>query len=91
MKNKNIARGLCVLMLIAVLALIVCMCTGCGNVQLVDTVYTYDRAIIEMPGGDVIEVEIKKWGDYDGEQLQIVAEDGTVYLVSSYNCVLIRD
>lgn len=91
MKNKNIVRGLCVLMLIAVLALIVCMCTGCGNVQLVDTVYTYDRAIIEMPGGDVIEVDIKKWGDYDGEQLQIVAEDGTVYLVSSYNCVLIRD
>ena len=91
MKNKNVARGLCIILAIAVVVLIVCMCTGCGNVQMVDTVYTYGRAIIEMPGGEVIEVDIKKWGDYDGEQLQITAEDGTIYLVSSFNCILIRD
>lgn len=91
MKNKSIARGLCVLLLIAVLALIACMCTGCGNMDMWDTNYTFDRAIIEMPGGKVIEVEIKQWRDYEGEQVQIITEDGTIYLVSTYNCVLIRD
>lgn len=91
MNKKFVARGLCIFIVAAILVLVLCMCTGCGNVQLVDTVYTYNRAIIEMPGGDVIEVDIKKWGDYDGEQLQIIAEDDTVYLVSSYNCILIRD
>lgn len=90
MKNKNIIRGLCIAMCLAVLVLIVCMCTGC-NKQLFDTTYAYDRAIIEMPGGEVIEVDIRKWCDYDGEQLQIIAEDGTVYLVSSFNCILIKD
>lgn len=70
--------------------LILCLLAGC-NQTVFDTVYKFDRAIIEMPGGEVIEVEIQQWGDYDGEQLQIIAKDGTVYLVSSNNCVLIRD
>jgi hypothetical protein len=74
----------------AVVILILCFLAGC-NQTVFDTVYKFDRAIIEMPGGEVIEVEISQWGDYDGEQLQIIAKDGTVYLVSSNNCVLIRD
>ena len=82
MKKKIIA------LVLAVLAM-VCMLTACGNMALFDTTYTFDKAIIEMPGGEVIEVKVKTWQDYDGEQLQIMAEDGTVYLVSSYNCVLI--
>ena len=44
-----------------------------------------------MNDGSRIEVDIKKWNDYDGEQLQIVAKDGTVYLVSSYNTILIKE
>lgn len=90
MKHKNLIRGLCIALMVAVLVVIVCMCSGC-NQTLIDTVYRYDRAIIEMPGGEVIEVEIKSWSDYDGEQLQIISTDGTVYLVSSFNCVLIQD
>lgn len=65
--------------------------TGCGNYQNVDLVLTYDRAIIRLANDEVIEVEVSKWKDYDGKQIQIVAKDGTVYLVSSVNCTLIRD
>lgn len=73
-------------------ALILCMFTSCdANYTLLDTNYTYDIAMIEMPGGEVIKVEIKSWRDYEGEQLQIIAKDGTVYLTSSYNCVLINE
>lgn len=64
--------------------------TGC-NKQILDTTYTYNKAIIIMNDGSRIEVDIKKWNDYDGEQLQIVAKDGTVYLVSSYNTILIKE
>ena len=88
--KKTAARAVCLAIAVAVLLLILCMCTGC-NQALFDTVYKFDRAIIEMPGGDVIEVEIQQWGDYEGEQIQIIAKDGTVYLVNSDNCVLIRD
>lgn len=65
--------------------------TACGNKDIIDTVYTYDYALVEMPGGEVVKLDIKKWRDYsDGEQLQIITPDGTVYLVSSINCVLVK-
>lgn len=65
---------------------------GCGNMDILDTNYTYNRAIIDLANGKSIEVEVKQWRDYEnGEQLQIVTPDGTVYLTSSYNCTLIRE
>lgn len=65
--------------------------SGCGNQQIFDTNYKFDKAIIELANGEVVEVNIKYWTDYeDGEQLQITAEDGTVYLTSSYRCDLIK-
>ena len=64
---------------------------GCGNKDLWDTNYTYDTAVIQLSNNESVEVEIKQWTDYeDGEQIQIIAKDGTVYLTSSYNCTLIR-
>jgi len=64
--------------------------TGC-NYQMIDTKLTYDRAIIQLANDEVIEVKVKSWKDYDGEQLQIITEDGTVYLTNSFRCDLIRD
>lgn len=63
--------------------------TGC-NKQVIDTTYTYNKAITYI-GNERIEIDIKKWNDYDGEQIQIVAEDGTVYLLSMNNTVLIEE
>lgn len=66
--------------------------TGCGNKDLFDTNYTYNKAVINLQNGETIEVDIKQWTDYDdGEQIQIIAKDGTVYLTSSYNCTLIKE
>lgn len=82
-KNKNIFYGI-------VLALtIVAMLTGC-NKQILDFEYTYDKAICNI-GGQYKEIKIKKWTDYEGEQLQIIDNEGNTYLVSSMNCTLIKD
>ena len=65
---------------------------GCGNKDMWDTNYTYDKAIIALPNGEVVDVEVKQWKDYeDGDQLQIIAKDGTVYLTSTLNCTLINE
>lgn len=65
--------------------------TGC-NRQVVDSNYTFNRAIVILNDGTKMEIEIEKWRDYDdGEQLQIIGKDGKVYLVSSYNTILIKD
>ena len=76
--------------ILAVIVIAVCF-AGCGNYDMLDTNYVYDRAIIQLANGEVIEVEIDKWSDYDGEQIQIIAKDGTVYLTSSFRCDLIND
>lgn len=64
--------------------------SGC-NEQIIDTNYTFNRAIVTLNDGTKMEIEIKSWKDYDGEQLQLVGKDGKVYLVSSYNTILIKD
>ena len=80
--------------IIAIFMIILVLVTmvSCGNKDMFDTVYTYDYAIIEFPDGTSKKVEIKQWTDYeDGDQLQIKATDGTIYLVHSEDCVLVKE
>lgn len=63
---------------------------GC-NYNSMDTHYDFDYAIVKFPDGNTEKIEIEKWTDYEGEQLQIKTEDGTVYLVSSFNCALVSE
>lgn len=65
------------------------MLTGC-NMQLIDTTYSYDRAIIELPNGEVIDGKVQSWKDYEGDQIQVVIDDVT-YLVHSENICLINE
>ena len=84
--NKNFIRlvaitiaGICILLGL----------TGC-NQQIIDLNYTFDKAICNI-GDETKEIKIDKWNDYDGEQLQIIDDKGNVYLISSYNCTLIKE
>lgn len=68
--------------------IIVAAMSGC-NKQIIDTNYTFNKAIINT-GSEVIEVEVKSWKDFeDGDQIQIKTDDGTTYLVHSSNITLI--
>lgn len=83
---KNIKRVSAVILMIALMFVL----TAC-NKDLFDTNYTYDYAVVSFPDGTVEKIEIEQWTDYEGEQIQIIAKDGTVYLVSSFNCILVND
>ncbi len=63
---------------------------GCGNRQIIDVTYSYDRAIIRLPNGEVVDGEVSSWRDYDGESIQIVI-DGITYYTQASNVVLIRE
>lgn len=69
---------------------LVCCMSGC-NKQLIDTTYSFERAIIYLPNGEIVEGEVSSWKDYDdGDQIQVKI-DGKTYLVHSSDIVLISE
>lgn len=63
------------------------MCfVGC-NQQIIDVNYKFDKAYVKI-GNEWKDVSVKTWGDYEGEQLQLILQDGTVLVVHSANCIL---
>ena len=79
MKKKVLASLL-------VIGSIMTLTTSCGNRQIVDTSYTFKKAIIDGVG----TVEVSSWCDYDeSDMIQVKAKDGTVYLTHSSNVILI--
>ncbi len=88
-KNLNI-RKKAVAMALAGTLTSCTLLTGCGNHQFFDTKYTYNKAII-VNGNCASIIEIDKWNDYEGEQLQIVTKDGLVILTSAFDTKLIND
>lgn len=63
--------------------------TGC-NKQMIDVTYAYDKAIISLPNGEIIEGKVESWKDYEGDQIQVKI-GGKQYLVHSSNIVLIAE
>ena len=84
--KKLILMGVCVLLLT-----IICACFYSCNYQMVDTTYKFDRAIINLPNGEVVEGPVDSWKDYeDGDQIQVKV-NGKTYLIHSANVVLIKE
>ena len=77
--------------LIIFLAIILVSCTGCYNKQLFDVTYHYDRAIVYLPNGEIVEGRISSWTDFDdGDSIQVKI-NGKMYLTHISNVCLIDD
>ena len=73
-----------------VLLLLVASMCGC-NKQIIDITYSFDKAIVSLPNGEIIEGKVQSWRDYDdGDQIQVVINNKT-YLVHSSQIVLINE
>lgn len=80
-------RTLKALLLVTLTALSLTAC----NQQIIDTTYTYDRAILSLPDGEIVEGKVTSWKDFaDGDQIQVKI-NGKSYLVHSSNIVLIAE
>ena len=92
MKNLTNIQLLSKIIIIVIFILIILSyATGCacGNKEIWDMTYTYDKAICKV-ADEWKEIKISKWTDYDGEQIQIWDKQGNYYLMSSVNCTLIK-
>ena len=87
-QKKFYAWTIRLLFVISFIIVAVIYFTGCGNQQLIDTTYRFDRAIISLPNGEIIDGKVQSWKDYDGDQLQVKI-NGKTYLVHSEDVALI--
>ena len=80
--------------LIIFLAIILVSCTGCYNKQPFDTTHDYDRAVVYLPNGEIVEGRVSSWTSWtsfgDGGAVQIKI-DGKTYLTHICNVCLIDD
>lgn len=77
--------------LVAIMAIVLAATIAGCNRQIIDTTYAYDRAILRLPDGTVIEGKVQSWRDYeDGDQIQVKI-DGVTYLVDCMNVALISE
>lgn len=65
--------------------------TACGNKQLFDTVYSFNRAIISLPDGTNITGQVEGWKEYDGSDSVQIKIDGVYYYTHLQNVILIAD
>ena len=65
---------------------------GCmeGGPQVIDTTLFFDKAIISLPNGQIIEGEVESWLDFENsDQLQVTV-DGVTYLTHASKVVLVE-
>lgn len=79
-----------IIVLVIILVLVTLLATGC-NKQIIDLNYSFDRAIIKLPNGEVVDGKITSWTDFDdGDQIQVKI-NGSTYLTHISNVVMIAD
>ena len=91
MKKKVTVILILVLILLMVAGAAILINENFYNRTIIDLTYAYDRAIIQLPNGEIVEGRVESWTDYaDGDQVQVKI-NGKVCLVHSANVALIKD
>ena len=89
--KKKILIVAAVVLAIVVAALVIYWETSHGNRRLIDTKNRFDRAILRLPNGEVVEGKISSWLDYADSDVVQVTISGKTYLTHYANVVLIDD
>lgn len=80
---KSIKRLIVAIVVVIIAAVTLTAC----NKTMFDIQYTFTKAHIRV--NDVwFDVDVVKWCDYDGEQIQLQLTDGTVIVMNSRDCIL---
>lgn len=76
---------------IIVSSIVLAVSLAACNKQVVDFTYSYERAIISLPNGEIVEGKVQSWTDFeDGDQIQVKI-DGVTYLLHASQIVLISE
>ncbi len=90
-KNTKIWLVCGMILVLVIAVFVVYWNTHIGNRQLMDTQYHFDRAIVRLPDGEVVEGKLNSWLDFADSDVIQVKIDGKTYLTSYTNVCLIDD
>ena len=62
-----------------------------GNRRLIDTKNRFDRAVISLPNGEVVDGKVSSWLDYSDSDVVLISIDGKTYLTHYSNVCLIDE
>lgn len=62
-----------------------------GNRSLIDTKYRFNRAVIALPNGEVVDGKVSSWLDYSDSDAVQITIDGKTYLTHYANACLIDE
>lgn len=74
--------------IIAVLLIAAVSMAAC-NRTVFDTKYKFTKAHIRI-NDKWLDVDVKSWRDYEGEQIQLILTDGTTMIIHSRDCILYK-
>ena len=89
--KRKIIIGVAIALVIALAGFVIFWETSHGNRQLIDTQYRFNRAIIKLPNGEVVDGKVSSWIDYDDSDTVQVTIDGKTYLTHYANVCLIHE
>ena len=64
---------------------------GWGNREIWDTNYTFNRAIVRLADGTVVDGKCQSWIDWDDCDMIQVKIDGNTYYIHGSNVSLIKE
>jgi uncharacterized lipoprotein NlpE involved in copper resistance len=76
-------------LLFALVLFLVMVLSGCTNRQHFDTTYRFDRAVIKLPNGEIVDGKVESWLDFDSSDSIQVKINGRTYYTHLNNVVLI--
>lgn len=66
--------------------------TGCAGYSTgVDTTLRFDRASIQLPGGEIVEGKVQSWLDWPNSDAIQVKIDGVTYYTHLSNVVMVNE
>ena len=89
--KKMLTIAACILLAVLLIAGIIYWETTHGNRRLIDTKNRFDRAVIALPSGEVVEGKISSWLDFSNSDVVQVTINGKTYLTHYANVCLIDD
>lgn len=76
-----------------IIGLLVGLCTALTscNMQMLDTTYSFEKAIVNLQNGKSVEGVVESWMDYENSDQLQVKINGKTYLTHASNVVLISE